>query len=126
LSLFPVAFYAFFILSEIFLALVEACNSTYVVTDRIVLELSKFEFTNEERQHGIHMILNEFSSQIAQQPIKFTVAGFYVITKTFLSSVREIRESSQFQIEKSLQVVTGIITYLVILMQFYMPKDQEA
>lgn len=69
--------------------LVSACDSAYSVAGEIISLLTKFEFDHYERQYAGHSIFAEFTTQIIQQPIEFTVAGFYCITKTFLSSVKK-------------------------------------
>lgn len=61
--------------------------STYDVSAAILSQLTKFEFDKFEREGGIQSLVSEFAAQINTQPIQFTVAGFYVITKTFLASV---------------------------------------
>lgn len=66
---------------------VNKCGSTYEVSGSIFAQLTKFEFDRSERESGVQSINSEFAAQIIAQPIQFTAAGFYVITKTFLASV---------------------------------------
>lgn len=67
--------------------LVFKCDSTYKIAEAILAQITRFEFKSTERETGIPTVFAELSSQIIQQPIQFTVAGFYVISKTFLASV---------------------------------------
>jgi hypothetical protein len=91
IPLLPVPTYSISCTYGLLILLVFSCNSTYNVVGGISSILTKFEFDSFERQQGIHSIFSELSMQIVQHPIELTVAGFYVITKTFLSSVRGLR-----------------------------------
>lgn len=70
--------------------LVFACSGTYDTASEIFSQLNKFEFDQFERGTGVQSVVAELATQVTQQPIQFTIAGFYVITKTFLASVRKI------------------------------------
>lgn len=67
---------------------VQACSSTYSVTEEILTEIAKFDLDERARQLGIHSSLAELSSLFIYRPIQFTVADFYVISKPFFASVR--------------------------------------
>lgn len=49
-----------------------------------------------------HQILRSFFSQVVNQPVKFTAAGFYTINLPLLASI-----------------ITGVVSYQIILIQFH-------
>lgn len=69
------------------------CESTASAAGGVFSQITKFEFNKVEREQGIQAIFAELSLLIIHQPIQFTVAGLYVITKKFMASVRLIDES---------------------------------
>lgn len=69
--------------------LVFACSGTCDIASGIFSQLNKFEFDQFERENRVASVVVELATQLSQQPIQFTIAGFYVITKTFLASVRK-------------------------------------
>lgn len=88
--------------------------------NEIVAELNKMAFKMQDFNNGIHCIRNDLLAQISQQPIRFTVAGFYQIDKTFVASVRNYFSDVPKTINiLSQQTITGVITYQVILIQLY-------
>lgn len=87
--------------------IVKQTTSVYSLTADLIAEIAKFEFNKTDRERGVSSVFVEFSLQIAQQPLQFTVAGYYVITKSFFSSI-----------------ITGIMSYLVILVQFTDPRKE--
>lgn len=91
-------FFTIFLTVGILSELVIKCSSTYAVSDEIFSMLSRFEFGRLERESGAQLAVSEFLLKLSHQPIKFTIAGFYTISKTFLASVSicDFLDSSQF------------------------------
>lgn len=69
---------------------------------RVISSINDLELTQKERQSGVQDVFNELLHRIHHQPIHFTIAGFVTINKSFLASVS-----------------TGVLTYVIILVQFY-------
>lgn len=65
-----------------------ACSAVYNAAVTIISRIAKFEFDKPERENGFRSAVNDLTSQIHYQPIQFTIAGFYVITKSFVASVK--------------------------------------
>lgn len=84
--------------------------------------LNNLEFCEQDRQHGSQMANCELLAYIHQQPIEFTIAGFYMINKSFLSTVRIIliRMTQIFMhiIMIHFKIIAGIVTYELIVIQF--------
>lgn len=70
--------------------------------ERIVTLINDIELSQQQRKLGVQLAFDEILVQVDQHPIVFTIAGFFVIKKSFFASV-----------------CTGIVTYLIVLLQFY-------
>ncbi|XP_037048785.1 uncharacterized protein LOC119083224 [Bradysia coprophila] len=93
--------FAIFIMLASLCTLIFSCSSTYAANNDVLRHLHKFECNKLEREFGISAILTEFSTQIVQQPIEFTVGGFCYLTQPFLATI-----------------ITGAMTYVMLLVQF--------
>lgn len=57
-------------------------------TRDLICSTNKISFSYHDRQTGMQTSTQDFLAQISQQPIIFTIAGFYGIDKTFAATVR--------------------------------------
>ena len=107
-----------------FYQLVSNFNATYAVADEIFTRLSRFEFDKQERESEVQSIFADFLKLLSHQPFQFTIGGFYATTTTFLASVSDEKAKIIVFLTAKFQIVTGILTYIIILAQFYTPKQK--
>lgn len=66
----------------------KAQTADHLQMKQIVSTLNTIDFSLNDRQRGLQTSNHEFLMQISLQPIEFTAAGFYVVNKTFIASVK--------------------------------------
>lgn len=89
MTCFTVPVYTIALTIGMFQQLISNSESVTAVIDKLFSQLSKFSFSKTDRELEMHLAVNDFKMQLSQQPIQFTIGGFYVLTRTFVASVSE-------------------------------------
>lgn len=88
---------------------------------KIKVLLNKIECRDHLFRAGYKEVLTKFYNHVCLNPIEFSTGGFYTINYNLLASVRWMsnRDCSYYWMFISLQILTGVVSYQIILLQFY-------